>query len=85
VIRLLLFIGLMYLLYIVVSKPFNNLFGRPNRPKFTGSDSSPKKPPARSVEGAEEMIACTLCGTFISKWEGETRDGKFVCKPACHR
>jgi formylmethanofuran dehydrogenase subunit E len=30
------------------------------------------------------MAACELCGTFISRREGEIRDGKFVCRPHCH-
>lgn len=83
-IRILLFIGLMYLLYLVLTKPFHELFGRPKQPKFDPPKSSPKKPKSKPVEGAEEMAACALCGTFISRREGEMRDGKFVCKPSCH-
>lgn len=83
-IRLLFFLGLMYLLYVVISKPFNELFGRPNQQKFNSPKSPPKKPKSKAAENAEEMVACALCGTFISRREGETRDGKFVCKPNCH-
>ncbi|HEX5036140.1 MAG TPA: hypothetical protein VFX30_03180 [bacterium] len=83
-IRILLFIGLMYLLYLVLTKPFHELFGRPKQPKFESSKTHPKKPKPKPAENAEEMSACSLCGTFISRREGEIRDGKFVCKPHCH-
>jgi formylmethanofuran dehydrogenase subunit E len=84
VIRILLFIALMYFLYLVITKPFHELFGRPKQPKFGSSKTSSKKPKSKPMEGAEEMVACALCGTFISRREGEMRDGKFVCRPSCH-
>lgn len=77
-IRLLLFLGLLYLLYLVITRPLNRLFGGAGWPKV-------KKPKASKPRlEAEEMVACALCGTFISRKEGEIRDGKFVCKPSCH-
>jgi hypothetical protein len=84
VIRILLFILLAYLLYRVMTRPFHEFFGKMNRPKFEGPNPRPKKPNSKPAEGAEEMTACALCGTFISRREGELRDGKFVCKPSCH-
>jgi hypothetical protein len=85
VIRLIFFIILMYLLYVVMTKPFHELFGG-LRPKFPNSQKSkdPKGSPQKPRHDAEEMVACALCGTFISRREGEIRDGKFVCKPSCH-
>jgi hypothetical protein len=86
VIRLILFLGLMYLLYVVLTKPFHELFGG-SRPKFQKSPKDSQKDQKTSKKpqhDAEEMVACALCGTFISRREGETRDGKFVCRPSCH-
>lgn len=78
-IRLLILLGLLYLLYLIITKPMDRLFGG-GWPKFKGPQSAPKKPRPE----AEEMVACSLCGTFISRRDGELRDGKFVCRPACH-
>jgi hypothetical protein len=80
VIRFLLLLGLIYILYLVITKPLGELFGGIRRSRSQMPKSSPKKP---ALE-AEEMAACSLCGTFISKREGEMRDGKFACKPHCH-
>lgn len=80
-IRLILLIALLYILYLVITKPLSQLFGS-KRSSF----QRPKKPASSPVPrpDAEEMAACALCGTFISKREGEIREGKFVCKTACH-
>jgi len=80
VIRFLILLGLLYLLYLVITKPLGDLFGKRDRSKF----QKPKPEPKRPKLEAEEMAACALCGTFISRREGEIRDGQFVCKPRCH-
>ncbi|HSA59386.1 MAG TPA: hypothetical protein VLJ37_06840 [bacterium] len=79
-IRFLIFLGLLYVLYLVITRPMNDLFGKNPRFKFRKPKPEPKRPRLE----AEEMAACELCGTFISRREGEIRDGKFVCKPHCH-
>lgn len=81
-IRLLFLIGLAYLLYVVMTRPLNEIFG-PRKPPIQKSKGSPKRK-SEQKQDAEEMAACGLCGTFISKREGELRGGKFVCKPHCH-
>jgi len=78
--RLLLFFGLIYLLYLVIKSPSGTLFG--GTKTRTEKMKSPKNNPPKLE--AEEMAACALCGTFISKKDGEMRGGQFVCKPSCH-
>ena len=82
-IRLLILIGLLYLLYLVITKPLNQLFGSA-RFQFKRHKKPEAKKPSQPRLEAEEMVACALCGTFISRREGELREGKFVCKPHCH-
>lgn len=75
-IRILFFSFLVYLLYRLMTRPFEDFFR-----VFPDRRTKAKKP--AKTPGAEEMVACCLCGTFISKNESEWRNGNFICKPSC--
>ncbi len=71
--RLLLLSLVFFVVFRLMNRVFGGLFG-PNKP---GPDRMVKNPEAH------EMVACGLCGTFISPQEGEMRKGRWICKPRC--
>ena len=79
-IRILILLGLLYLLYKLFFKKgsLGSIFGETERPK-----AGQKR--KQNLLEAEEMAACDLCGAFIARRAGEIQNGRFICRPSCHR
>ncbi len=51
--------------------------------KSKNIQNSAKRADGKGDEESEDMVECSVCGTFVSKDEAFIKNGKFYCSKEC--